>query len=97
MSRVSRVQVINMINVAQESSPATVVQALDKVLEILRTSELYAPHLPPQLGRDDDPMTSDLVGGLVSVSGLRCTAVSVCVCVCRGWGRGCQGACKRII
>ncbi|PVD20218.1 hypothetical protein C0Q70_20714 [Pomacea canaliculata] len=59
-------KVINMINVAQESSPATVVQALDKVLEILRTSELYAPHLPPQLGRDDDPMTSDLVGGLVS-------------------------------
>lgn len=59
-------KVINMINAAQESSSLTVSQALDKVLEILRTSELYAPYLPPQLGRDDDPMTSDLVGGLVS-------------------------------
>ncbi|KAK7492620.1 hypothetical protein BaRGS_00016099 [Batillaria attramentaria] len=58
-------KVINMINAAQESSPLTVAQALDKVLEILRTSELYAPYLPP-LGRDDDPMTTDLVGGLVS-------------------------------
>ncbi|KAJ8304889.1 LOW QUALITY PROTEIN: hypothetical protein KUTeg_018472 [Tegillarca granosa] len=31
-------KVINIINSAQESSPITVVQALDKVLEILRTS-----------------------------------------------------------
>lgn len=56
-----------MINAAQESSPLTVSQALDKVLDILRTSELYAPYLTPQIGREDDPMTSDLVGGLVSV------------------------------
>ena len=61
-------QVINMINAAQESSSLTVAQALEKVVDILRTSELYAPYLPPQLGREDDQMTTDLVGGLVSVS-----------------------------
>ncbi|KAK3097852.1 hypothetical protein FSP39_013823 [Pinctada imbricata] len=57
-------KVINIINAAQESSPITVVQALDKVLEILRTSELYSPYF--QTMREDDPMTTDLVGGLVS-------------------------------
>lgn len=43
----------------------TVAEALDRVLEILRTTELYSP----QLGtKDDDPHTSDLVGGLMTVS-----------------------------
>ena len=37
-------------------------------MEILRTSELYSPYLTQQM-KDEDPMTSDLVGGLVSVSG----------------------------
>ncbi|XP_076443536.1 high affinity cAMP-specific and IBMX-insensitive 3',5'-cyclic phosphodiesterase 8A-like isoform X2 [Babylonia areolata] len=59
-------KVINMINAAQETSSLTVAQALEKVVEMLRTSELYAPYLPPQLGREEDPMTTDLVGGLVS-------------------------------
>jgi len=59
--------VINIINAAQENSPITVVQALDKVLEILRTSELYSPYFAQQM-QGEDPMTSDLVGGLVSVS-----------------------------
>ena len=56
---------INIINAAQENSPITVVQALDKVLEILRTSELYSPYFAQEI-RDDD-MTSDYLGGLVSV------------------------------
>lgn len=59
---------INIINAAQENSPLTVVQALDKVLEILRTTELYSPHLSTQQVREEDQMTSDLVGGLMSVS-----------------------------
>lgn len=43
----------------------TVAEALDRVLEILRTTELYSP----QLGtKDEDPHTSDLVGGLMTVS-----------------------------
>lgn len=38
---------------------------MDRVLEILRTTELYSP----QLGtKDEDPHTSDLVGGLMTVS-----------------------------
>nr|XP_014340305.1 PREDICTED: high affinity cAMP-specific and IBMX-insensitive 3',5'-cyclic phosphodiesterase 8A isoform X2 [Latimeria chalumnae] len=60
-------KVINIINAAQESSPIPVVEALDRVLEILRTTELYSP----QLGtKDEDPHTSDLVGGLMT-DGLR--------------------------
>uniref|UniRef100_UPI00398F6CF6 high affinity cAMP-specific and IBMX-insensitive 3',5'-cyclic phosphodiesterase 8A n=1 Tax=Pristiophorus japonicus TaxID=55135 RepID=UPI00398F6CF6 len=60
-------KVINIINVAQESSSELVAEALDHVLEILRTTELYSP----QLGnKDDDPHTSDLVDGLMS-DGLR--------------------------
>uniref|UniRef100_A0A674JWJ3 Phosphodiesterase n=1 Tax=Terrapene triunguis TaxID=2587831 RepID=A0A674JWJ3_9SAUR len=58
-------KVINIINAAQESSPMPVAEALDRVLEILRTTELYSP----QLGtKDEDPHTSDLVGGLMTVS-----------------------------
>uniref|UniRef100_A0A8C5BL95 Phosphodiesterase n=1 Tax=Gadus morhua TaxID=8049 RepID=A0A8C5BL95_GADMO len=60
-------KVINIINAAQESSPVVVAEALDRVLEILRTTELYSP----QLGsKEDDPHTNDLVGGLMS-DGLR--------------------------
>ncbi|XP_061875539.1 high affinity cAMP-specific and IBMX-insensitive 3',5'-cyclic phosphodiesterase 8B isoform X5 [Colius striatus] len=60
-------KVINIINAAQENSPNTVAEALDRVLEILRTTELYSP----QLGtKDEDPHTSDLVGGLMT-DGLR--------------------------
>uniref|UniRef100_A0A4X2LRZ7 Phosphodiesterase n=1 Tax=Vombatus ursinus TaxID=29139 RepID=A0A4X2LRZ7_VOMUR len=58
-------KVINIINAAQENSPVTVAEALDRVLEILRTTELYSP----QLGtKDEDPHTSDLVGGLMTVN-----------------------------
>uniref|UniRef100_A0A8B9Z5X7 Phosphodiesterase n=1 Tax=Buteo japonicus TaxID=224669 RepID=A0A8B9Z5X7_9AVES len=58
-------KVINIINAAQENSPITVAEALDRVLEILRTTELYSP----QLGtKDEDPHTNDLVGGLMTVS-----------------------------
>ncbi|XP_054034424.1 high affinity cAMP-specific and IBMX-insensitive 3',5'-cyclic phosphodiesterase 8B [Dryobates pubescens] len=60
-------KIINIINAAQENSPITVAEALDRVLEILRTTELYSP----QLGtRVEDPHTSDLVGGLMT-DGLR--------------------------
>ncbi|XP_078252883.1 high affinity cAMP-specific and IBMX-insensitive 3',5'-cyclic phosphodiesterase 8B [Rhinoraja longicauda] len=60
-------KVINIINTAQENSPVTVAEALDRVLEILRTTELYSPQLST---KDDDPHTSDLVGGLMT-DGLR--------------------------
>uniref|UniRef100_UPI00358EE2D1 high affinity cAMP-specific and IBMX-insensitive 3',5'-cyclic phosphodiesterase 8A n=1 Tax=Myxine glutinosa TaxID=7769 RepID=UPI00358EE2D1 len=57
-------KVINIINMAQESSPVTVAEALDRVLEILRTTELYSPQLAAR--GDEDPHTSDLVGGLMT-------------------------------
>jgi len=42
-----------------------VAEALDRVLEILRTTELYSP----QFGtKEEDPHTNDLVGGLMTVS-----------------------------
>lgn len=59
-------KVINIINAAQESSPTPVTEALDRVLEILRTTELYSP----QFNAEDDPHATDLVGGLMS-DGLR--------------------------
>ncbi|KAI1904152.1 hypothetical protein AGOR_G00002740 [Albula goreensis] len=60
-------KVINIINAAQESSPMPVSEALDRVLEILRTTELYSPQLAP---KEEDPHTNDLVGGLMT-DGLR--------------------------
>lgn len=55
-----------MINSAQENSTLSVSQALDRVLEILRGSELYSPYLTPQM-KDEDPMATEFVGGLMSV------------------------------
>ncbi|XP_061077100.1 high affinity cAMP-specific and IBMX-insensitive 3',5'-cyclic phosphodiesterase 8A-like isoform X2 [Conger conger] len=60
-------KVINIINAAQESSPMPVSDALERVLEILRTTELYSPQLAP---KEEDPHTNDLVGGLM-LDGLR--------------------------
>jgi hypothetical protein len=42
-----------------------VTKALDRVLEILRTTELYSPQFS---AKEEDPHATDLVGGLVSVS-----------------------------
>ncbi|XP_078621507.1 high affinity cAMP-specific and IBMX-insensitive 3',5'-cyclic phosphodiesterase 8B-like isoform X9 [Branchiostoma floridae x Branchiostoma japonicum] len=58
-------KVINIINAAQENCPINVVQALDKVLEILRSAELYSPQLTAT-PKDNDPVTSDLVEGLMT-------------------------------
>ncbi|XP_053768380.1 high affinity cAMP-specific and IBMX-insensitive 3',5'-cyclic phosphodiesterase 8A isoform X2 [Desmodus rotundus] len=73
-------KVINIINAAQENSPMPVTEALDRVLEILRTTELYSP----QFGvKDDDPHASDLVGGLMS-DGLRRLSGNECVLSAKG-------------
>lgn len=58
-----------------------VAEALDRVLEILRTTELYSP----QLGtKDEDPHTNDLVGGLMTVSCVSILSVA-------------KGRCKNIL
>lgn len=67
---------INIINAAQENSPTPVTEALNRVLEILRTTELYSP----QFNAEDDPHATDLVGGLMSVS-LFAQAAEVCSCL----------------
>lgn len=62
-------KVINMILATQEQSPLFVVQALDRVLDILRSAELYSPQfagLHPN--RPDDQVASDLFSGLISNS-----------------------------
>ncbi|KAF6078952.1 phosphodiesterase 8A [Phyllostomus discolor] len=75
-------KVINIINAAQENSPTPVTEALDRVLEILRTTELYSP----QLGvKDDDPHASDLVGGLMTVSVRAGPLPGACSCC---WSHG---------
>lgn len=68
-------KVINIINAAQENSPVTVVQALDRVLEILRSSELYHPQNSQV--KEEDQMTNDLVGGLMTPTNLNTSLVSL--------------------
>ena len=57
-------QVISQIVALQESTPS-MVEPLDKILEVLRQSELYAPYLTQQVR--EDKFTSELVGGLMTV------------------------------
>ena len=59
-------QVINMICNIRDESPNNVSAALENVLEALRSSELYAPHLL-QHAREDK-VVNDLVEGLMTVS-----------------------------
>ena len=58
---------MHIITAAQENSPITVVRDLDRVLDILRTTELYSPpSLATQQVQEEDQMTNDLVGGLMT-------------------------------
>ncbi|XP_069990396.1 high affinity cAMP-specific and IBMX-insensitive 3',5'-cyclic phosphodiesterase 8B isoform X2 [Penaeus vannamei] len=64
-------RVFNIITAAQENSPAYVAQALEKVLEILRSTELYSPQLISAAPDNNkpvpaDPVATDLLGGLLS-------------------------------
>ncbi|XP_064816306.1 high affinity cAMP-specific and IBMX-insensitive 3',5'-cyclic phosphodiesterase 8A-like [Oncorhynchus masou masou] len=77
-------KVINIINAAQESSPMPVAEALDRVLEILRTTELYSP----QLGtKEEDPHTNDLVGGLMTEITHRTSSMARGIVMLEGHGR----------
>lgn len=59
-------RVISLICAAQENSTGQVVQILDKVVDILRTTELYSSHLKADNLRCEDPVTSDLIGALIT-------------------------------
>lgn len=72
-------RVVNIISAAQDSSPSYVAQALEKALEILRSTELYSPQLVSSAPLDNnkpvpaDPVATDLLGGLLAV---RCSHIS---------------------
>ncbi|ODM89705.1 High affinity cAMP-specific and IBMX-insensitive 3',5'-cyclic phosphodiesterase 8B [Orchesella cincta] len=60
-------KVINIIAAAQQNCPLYIAQALEKVLEILRTTELYSPQFfEGNRMKSDDPLTTDLLGALLS-------------------------------
>ena len=54
-----------MICNIRDDSPNNVAAALDNVLEALRSSELYAPHLLQHVR--EDKVVNDLVEGLMTV------------------------------
>merc|ERR1719494_837248 len=56
-------KVINMLNAVQENSPVNVVQVLEKVIDILRTTELYTPSSVDKV--EEKGMEADLVEGLM--------------------------------
>ncbi|XP_057300369.1 high affinity cAMP-specific and IBMX-insensitive 3',5'-cyclic phosphodiesterase 8B-like isoform X2 [Hydractinia symbiolongicarpus] len=56
-------KVINMLNAVQEDSPLNVVQVLEKVIDILRTTELYTPSSLDQV--EEKGIERDLVEGLM--------------------------------
>lgn len=63
---------ISIITAAQENSPVYVSQALERVLEILRSKELYSPQFVSNVESikpmPADPVATDLLGALLSVS-----------------------------
>ncbi|CAK6442403.1 unnamed protein product [Pipistrellus nathusii] len=56
-------KVINIISAIQEDSSTLVTEALDHVLEILRTTELYSPQFE---AKNEDPHANNLIEGLIS-------------------------------
>ncbi|KAH7966959.1 hypothetical protein HPB49_020894 [Dermacentor silvarum] len=56
--------VVKLLMATQENSPPPVAQALEGVLDILRSTDLYNPQLAAGQEKTEDQMTSDLVAGL---------------------------------
>jgi len=70
-------KVISLILAAQENQPSYIIQALDKVVDILKTSgspDLFSPELDAERKRHRDPVTTDLLGALLADPGGRGTA-----------------------
>jgi len=67
-------KVISLILAAQENQPSNIIQALDKVVDILKTSgspDLFSPELDAERKRHRDPVTTDLLGALLADPGGR--------------------------
>lgn len=54
-----------MLHDAQVNPSVNILQAIDRVLEILQTTELFVP--PVHQVKEEDPLTNDYVGGLCDV------------------------------
>nr|CAD7586881.1 unnamed protein product [Timema genevievae] len=67
-------RIIELINSAQEEAAEPVVQILDKVIDIVRTTELYTPHMKERPIKLTDPVTSDLISALLMQGGTGTTA-----------------------
>ncbi|XP_075536952.1 high affinity cAMP-specific and IBMX-insensitive 3',5'-cyclic phosphodiesterase 8B-like [Dermacentor variabilis] len=57
-------KVIKLLMATQENSPPSVAQALESVIDILHSTDLYNPQLAAGQEKTEDQMTSDLVAGL---------------------------------
>lgn len=66
-----RLQVISLICSVQESANPESCKMLDKVIDILRSTELYSPNMKEDHRvRAEDPVTNDLIGALLTVKPL---------------------------
>lgn len=61
-------KVVTLISQAQEQSSPEVALMLDKVIDILRTTELYSPVVREDKLRPDDPVTTDLISALLQAT-----------------------------
>lgn len=59
-------KVINMLTTTQENSPPFVAQSLDRVIDVLRSTDLYNPLLGFGKNKPEDQMMSDLVSGFAT-------------------------------
>ncbi|XP_065288142.1 high affinity cAMP-specific and IBMX-insensitive 3',5'-cyclic phosphodiesterase 8A-like isoform X2 [Dermacentor albipictus] len=57
-------KVIKLLMATQENSPPSVAQALEGVMDILHSTDLYNPQLAAGQEKTEDQMTTDLVAGL---------------------------------
>ncbi|KAF2894413.1 hypothetical protein ILUMI_11764, partial [Ignelater luminosus] len=70
-------KIITLLAQAQEQSNPQVISVIDKAIDILRSTELYSPHVKDDLRlRSDEPVTSDLITALLTQQPIH-TSVSV--------------------
>ncbi|XP_077299462.1 high affinity cAMP-specific and IBMX-insensitive 3',5'-cyclic phosphodiesterase 8-like [Arctopsyche grandis] len=60
-------KVISLLMSAQEGGTPQTVALIDRAVDVLRTTELYSPHMREDYRlRSDDPVANDLIGALLS-------------------------------
>ena len=59
-------KIINLLSQVQENCSADEARLIDKVMEFLKREGLYSPQMKEI--RPDDPIATDLIGALLTVS-----------------------------